>query len=156
MAAKPSDFDVQLERLHEKEKIARVNNDHPASVIILKDIVTPTTFRLHYATRHNSGTLSMNRLPSLWTVEDSPKRHRSKWYNSPWLGYPTLNSLNALVWSKPFAMSVLKKYFWKLSMHVVWCWSWRGSRTKMTYSKQLKFFSRYRYRLMVQWTRDRN
>lgn len=47
MAAKPNDFDLQLERLQEKEKIARVNNDHPASVIILKDIVTPHSHSDH-------------------------------------------------------------------------------------------------------------
>lgn len=64
MAAKSSDFDLQLERLQDKEKIARVNNDHPASVIILKDIVIPLTLRSHYATRLSSGTLSPNRSPS--------------------------------------------------------------------------------------------
>lgn len=63
MAAKPSDFDVQLERLQEKEKIARVNNDHPASVIILKDIVTQLTLRSLSAIRHNSGILLTNRSP---------------------------------------------------------------------------------------------
>jgi hypothetical protein len=98
----------------------------------------------------------MNRSLSLWTEEDSPKKHRSKWYNSPWHGYRTPNSLNALVWSKAFAMFVLKKSFWKLSMHVVWCWLWRVSRTKMISCRQRKFFSRCRYKPMVQWTRDRS
>jgi hypothetical protein len=64
MAAKSNDFDLQLERLQDKEKIARVNNDHPASVIILKDIVIELTFRSLSAIRHNSGILSPNKLAS--------------------------------------------------------------------------------------------
>jgi hypothetical protein len=39
MASKPSDFEAQLERLLEKEKTARINNEHLVSVAILKDIV---------------------------------------------------------------------------------------------------------------------
>lgn len=38
--SRPADFDGQLERLLEKEKNARINNDHPTSVAILKDIIT--------------------------------------------------------------------------------------------------------------------
>ncbi len=35
-----ADFDQQLEKMLDKEKIARVNNEHFTSVTILKDIVT--------------------------------------------------------------------------------------------------------------------
>ena len=34
-----SEFDTQLEKLLEREKIARVNNEHFVSVTVLKDIV---------------------------------------------------------------------------------------------------------------------
>lgn len=34
-----ADFDQQLERMLDKEKIARVNNEHFTSVTILKEIV---------------------------------------------------------------------------------------------------------------------
>lgn len=37
--SRPADFDGQLERLLEKEKNARISNDHPTSVTILKDVV---------------------------------------------------------------------------------------------------------------------
>ena len=35
-----ADFDQQLERMIEKEKIARINNEHFTSVTVLKEIVT--------------------------------------------------------------------------------------------------------------------
>ncbi len=35
-----ADFDQQLERMIEKEKIARINNEHFTSVTVLKGIVT--------------------------------------------------------------------------------------------------------------------
>jgi len=35
-----ADFDQQLEKMLDKEKIARVNNEHFTSVTILKDIIT--------------------------------------------------------------------------------------------------------------------
>lgn len=35
-----TDFDQQLEKMLDKEKIARVNNEHFTSVTILKEIVT--------------------------------------------------------------------------------------------------------------------
>jgi hypothetical protein len=34
-----ADFDTQLEKMLDKEKIARVNNEHFTSVTILKEIV---------------------------------------------------------------------------------------------------------------------
>ena len=40
MASAPSDFQTQLDKLIEKEKTARINNDHLVSVSILKDIIT--------------------------------------------------------------------------------------------------------------------
>ncbi len=39
MDVEKSEFDRELDKLLEKEKTARVGNDHPTSVIILKDIV---------------------------------------------------------------------------------------------------------------------
>lgn len=65
MTAKPNDFQLQLERLQEKEKVARVNNEHPVSVIILKDIVHSQKLRSLSATKRSSGPLSTNRSPSL-------------------------------------------------------------------------------------------
>lgn len=35
-----TDFDNQLEKLLDREKIARVNNEHFVSVTVLKDIIT--------------------------------------------------------------------------------------------------------------------
>ena len=35
-----ADFDTQLEKMLDKEKIARVNNEHFTSVTILKEIVS--------------------------------------------------------------------------------------------------------------------
>lgn len=35
-----SDFDMRLEKMMDREKIARVNNEHFVSVTILKEIVT--------------------------------------------------------------------------------------------------------------------
>lgn len=42
-----ADFDQQLEKMIDKEKIARVNNEHFTSVTILKEIVT-LSFNLDY------------------------------------------------------------------------------------------------------------
>jgi hypothetical protein len=39
MTTKISEFDLQLEKLLDKEKTARINNEHFVSVTILKDIV---------------------------------------------------------------------------------------------------------------------
>jgi len=39
MSQKPTDLDNQLEKLLDKEKTARINNEHFNSVQILKDIV---------------------------------------------------------------------------------------------------------------------
>jgi hypothetical protein len=39
MTSKVSEFDLQLEKLLDKEKTARINNEHFVSVTILKDIV---------------------------------------------------------------------------------------------------------------------
>lgn len=38
-----ADFDTQLEKMLDKEKIARVNNEHFTSVTILKEIVLIVT-----------------------------------------------------------------------------------------------------------------
>lgn len=38
-----TDFDTQLEKMLDKEKIARVNNEHFTSVTILKEIVLIVT-----------------------------------------------------------------------------------------------------------------
>lgn len=65
MASRPSDFEAQLERLLDKEKTARVNNDHPVSVLILKDIVPPSKYRSPFAIKPRSGNVSTNRLLSL-------------------------------------------------------------------------------------------
>ena len=62
MASKPSDFEAQLEKLLDKEKTARVNNEHPVSVSILKDIVPPSKYRSPSAIKPRSGNASMNRL----------------------------------------------------------------------------------------------
>lgn len=53
-----TEFNAQLERLLEREKIARVNNEHFNSVAILKDIVLSFSFRLHYAIRLKTGKSS--------------------------------------------------------------------------------------------------
>ena len=42
-----ADFDQQLEKMLDKEKIARVNNEHFTSVTILKEIV-PFSFNVDY------------------------------------------------------------------------------------------------------------
>lgn len=63
MASAPSDFQTQLDKLIEKEKTARINNDHLVSVSILKDIVTPITFRSHSAETRRNGKDSMTRSP---------------------------------------------------------------------------------------------
>jgi hypothetical protein len=43
-----SDFEAQLERMLEKEKIARVNNEHFTSVTILKEIVHHLSYSLDH------------------------------------------------------------------------------------------------------------
>ena len=64
MKQEESEFDAQLSRLLEKEKVARVNNEHFTSVLILKDIVGAQSRRSVSATRHNSGNASTNRSTS--------------------------------------------------------------------------------------------
>jgi len=64
MDVEPNDIDNDLQRLLEKEKLARVNNDHPTSVVILKDIVSQALPRSPSATRLSSGTPSTSRSPS--------------------------------------------------------------------------------------------
>ncbi len=41
-----SEFNAQLEKLLEKQKVARVNNEHMVSVTILKDIVNITNIQI--------------------------------------------------------------------------------------------------------------
>lgn len=36
MEIEKTDFEKQLDKILDKEKIARVNNDHPTSVVLLK------------------------------------------------------------------------------------------------------------------------
>jgi len=59
--SKNADFEAQLERLLDKEKIARVNNEHVTSVAVLKDIVNISRIRSLSADRPNSGHASTNK-----------------------------------------------------------------------------------------------
>ena len=62
--AKNADFEAQLERLLDKEKIARVNNEHVTSVAVLKDIVPSISIRSLSADRPKNGHASTSKSPS--------------------------------------------------------------------------------------------
>lgn len=47
-----ADFDQQLEKMLDKEKIARVNNEHFTSVTILKEIVIQFINSDHFMLQH--------------------------------------------------------------------------------------------------------
>ena len=62
--AKNADFEAQLERLLDKEKIARVNNEHVTSVAVLKDIVNLISIRSLSADRLKNGHVFTSKSPS--------------------------------------------------------------------------------------------
>lgn len=59
-----SEFDQQLNKLLEREKIARVNNEHFVSVTVLKDIVPVPLPRSPSAIRPRTGKSCSNRSTS--------------------------------------------------------------------------------------------
>ena len=64
MSQSTADFDNQLEKLLEKEKNARINNEHFTSVLILKDIVQLISIRSRSATTRRNGPSSTIRSTS--------------------------------------------------------------------------------------------
>lgn len=61
MSQSTADFDNQLEKLLEKEKNARINNEHFTSVLILKDIITLCYNSQEWAKLNDQINFLMNR-----------------------------------------------------------------------------------------------
>lgn len=138
MAQISPELEKQLEKLLDKEKTARINNDHFGSVTILKDIVHPSSFRSLSYTTLRLGKSLMSKLLFLWIEEDRERRLRFKWFNWRWLGFPRQMSLKEQNSLRLLETYVPKKYSFRYnlnnagiicSMRVVDCkierrWEW--------------------------------